>query len=70
MCYTAEKQAEVVSRGVEPVQCTCMTGCEPVRKGSSSVRVLSSPRARAMVESFLMEFKRNCRPRKRDDADM
>ena len=37
--------------------------CEgvPVRKGRSSLRVLSSPKARAMVDSFLMEWRRNCR---------
>ena len=35
----------------------------PVRKGSSSERVLSSPRAKAMVDSFLMEFSRSCRDR-------
>lgn len=32
----------------------------PVRNGRSSVRVLSTPRARAMVDSFLMLFSRNC----------
>lgn len=32
----------------------------PVKNGSSSPRVLSSPRAKAMVESFLMEFRRSC----------
>lgn len=31
----------------------------PVRKGRSSVRVLSTPRAKAMVDSFLMLFNRN-----------
>ncbi len=33
----------------------------PVRKGRSSVRVLSTPRAKAMVDSFLMLFNRNYR---------
>lgn len=31
----------------------------PVRKGRSSVRVLSTPNARAIVDSFLMLFSRN-----------
>ena len=31
----------------------------PVRKGISSLLVLSTPKAKAMVESFLMEFSRS-----------
>lgn len=31
-----------------------------VKNGISSVRVLSSPSAKAMVDSFLIEFNRNC----------
>ena len=32
----------------------------PVKNGSSSPLVLSSPSAKAMVDSFLIEFRRNC----------
>lgn len=32
----------------------------PVRNGRSSVRVLSTPSAKAIVDSFLMLFSRNC----------
>lgn len=32
-----------------------------VKNGISSVRVLSSPNAKAMVDSFLIEFNRNCK---------
>ena len=31
----------------------------PVRKGISSLLVLSTPKAKAIVDSFLMEFSRN-----------
>ena len=39
--------------------CTTISTHEPVKNGRSSERVLSSPRARAIVESFLIEFRRN-----------
>lgn len=32
----------------------------PVRKGISSARVRSTPSAKAIVDSFLIEFKRSC----------
>ena len=35
-------------------------GDSPVRKGRSSLRVRSSPSAKAMVDSFFMEFSRSC----------
>lgn len=33
----------------------------PVRKGRSSVRVLSTPNAKAIVDNFLMLFRRSCK---------
>lgn len=36
-----------------------ITGNLPVKKGISSLLVLSTPKAKAMVESFLIEFSRS-----------
>ena len=40
-------------------------GLLPVRNGMSSLRVLSTPKAKAMVDNFLMLFNRNCKMKKK-----
>ena len=37
----------------------------PVRNGMSSLRVLSTPKAKAMVDNFLMLFNLNCKLKKK-----
>ena len=50
-------------------------GHKPVRKGSSSVRVLSTPSARAIVDNFLILLRRSFknkvggRTKQRDDCN-